>query len=47
MGSKQNNMGFEEGHRNIMVKSKVKAKLSLEQAMKAKRESRGIVLLFL
>jgi len=33
--------------REIKVKVKVKAKFTLEQATKAKRESRGIALLFL
>jgi hypothetical protein len=45
--SRQNNNGFEEGHRIIRVKSKVKVKLITEQAMKAQRDSRGIVLFFL
>jgi hypothetical protein len=43
VGSKQNNDGFEEGHRIIRVKSTVKVKLVVtEEAMKTQRDSRGM-----
>jgi hypothetical protein len=47
VGSKQNNNRFEEGHRIIGVKSKVKVKPITEHGMKAQRDSRSIVPFFL